>query len=94
MMRLRALALALVIAALAAGGCGKCKASSDCDRGELCDFVSGECLAGCKSNADCSPNTRCDSEIGKCKPIDLPRDEDSGTRDTSTSTNADASVAD
>lgn len=100
----RSLILALILSLQALTSCsGKCSSTSDCDRGEHCDFVAAKCIAGCKSNADCSRESRCDSQYGICRLTGPGVRRDSGTSTTTmdasdldarTSTRADAGLRD
>lgn len=88
---------ALMIALLFASGCGReCKVTSQCDRGQYCDFTTGDCIQGCTSNSDCPVSGVCMLDTGQCKINDpgpqMPRD--IGTTTTSTVPGADASLGD
>ncbi len=69
-----------------------CKSSTECDKGEHCDFTTGQCLAGCSTDDHCTG--RCDLETGRCLAVTLDPPPDSGQHldasTSSTSTSADA----
>lgn len=66
MKRLFALLAALQLGLTSSSCALDCRSARDCDKGEHCDFASGECLAGCTSDDDCAH--RCDLETGRCLP--------------------------
>lgn len=61
--------------------CSPCLTRSDCERGQYCEFTSGECRTACTSAADCGGRTVCDQDKGQCVlPAEtIPRDAGTAT---------------
>jgi hypothetical protein len=74
-------------------GCGKeCMFSSQCARGQHCDFTAGECVDGCKGPEDCPPTARCNAMFGRCTPMLPVTPRDAATSSTAADATFDASL--